>query len=163
MVVKCFELAIMSSSKYQFIDKNCIIKDINSNYLLYRMNGDIIEEINFDYDGNYNIYINKYRLVEGQFELDEELSEVHTIEYQADEDSIDNRGIVFTAFIDDEEYKINADLLGLKDFIQTLAKELSIELDFNREYSIQSFTFEESSINAYNNHLSSMMKELCHI
>ena len=37
MVVKCFELAIMSSSKYQFIDKNCIIKDINSNYLLYRM------------------------------------------------------------------------------------------------------------------------------
>lgn len=155
MVVKCFELAIMSSSKYQFIDKNCIIKDINSNYLLYRMNGDIIEEINFDYDGNYNIYINKYRLVEGQFELDEELSEVHTIEYQADADFIDNRGIVFTVFIDDEEYKINADLLGLKDFIQTLAKELSIELDFNREYSIQSFTFEESSINAYNNHLSS--------
>ncbi|MDD7607757.1 MAG: DUF2357 domain-containing protein [Candidatus Enterosoma sp.] len=155
MVFKCFELAIMSSSKYQFIDKNCIIKDINSNYLLYRMNGDIIEEINFDYDGNYNIYINKYRLVEGQFKLDEELSEIHTIEYQAEADSIDNRGIIFTAFIDDEEYKINADLLGLKDFIQTLAKELSIELDFNREYSIQSFTFEESSINAYNNHLSS--------
>lgn len=155
MVVKCFELAIMSSSKYQFIDKNCIIKDINSNYLLYRMNGDIIEEINFDYDGNYNIYINKYRLVEGQFELDEELSEIHTIEYQADADSIDNRGIAFTAFIDDEEHEFNADLLGLKDFIQTLAKELSIELDFNREYSIQSFTFEESSINAYNNHLSS--------
>lgn len=155
MVVKCFELAIMSSSKYQFIDKNCVIKDINSNYLLYRMNGDIIEEINFDYDGNYNIYINKYRLVEGQFELDEELSEIHTIEYQADADSIDNRGIAFTAFIDDEEHEFNADLLGLKDFIQTLAKELSIELDFNREYSIQSFTFEESSINAYNNHLSS--------
>lgn len=155
MVVKCFELAIMSSSKYQFIDKNCIIKDINSNYLLYRMNGDIIEEINFDYDGNYNIYINKYRLVEGQFELDEELSEIHTIEYQVDEDCIDNRGIAFTAFIDDEEHEFNADLLGLKDFIQTLAKKLSIELDFNREYSIQSFTFEESSINAYNNHLSS--------
>lgn len=160
MVVKCFELAIMSSSKYQFIDKNCIIKDINSNYLLYRMNGDIIEEINFDYDGNYNIYINKYRLVEGQFELDEELSEIHTIEFQPDADSIDNRGIVFTAFIDDEEYKITADLLGLKDFIQTLAKELSIELDFNREYSIQSFTFEESSINAYNNHLSSNNKRI---
>ena len=38
------------------------------------MNGDIIEEINFDYDGNYNIYINKYRLVEGQFKLDEEFN-----------------------------------------------------------------------------------------
>ena len=163
MLIKCFELAIMASSKYQFIDKNCIIKDENdgkSNYLLYQIGNDIISEINFDYDGNYIVNVNKYNLIDGQFELNEELSEEHIVEFQKEDDITDNRGTCFTAFIDDEEYKFNADLLGLKEFIHTLEKELSLDIDLKRDYSIQSFTFEESSINAYNNHLSSNERSL---
>ena len=85
--------------------------------------------------GNYSNSINSY--VIGQCIG---YAEDSGLDGKADYDEMSHK------IIDDEEYEFNADLLGLKEFIQTLAKELSIELDFNRDYSVQSFTFEESSI-----------------
>ena len=151
VVIKCLELAIMSSSQYEFVDKNCIINNTDSNYLIYQIDKEYIREIAFDYDGSYILNVNNYRLVNGQYEFDDITSTSHTIDFQLVEEKNRDRGLAFEVIIDDEMIKCNADLIGTKELIIKLAKILSLELDYSRESVDKVFTYDDASINDYTN------------
>lgn len=153
VIVKCFELSLMASTEYDFVDKNCDINNIESNYLFYKINNHHIDEINFDYDGNFIINMNKYNYNDSKYELDEDKSLSHVLEFEVINSKNDNlHGLACKAILDSEyEFQFTANLYGIKSTINWLASMLKLTINFEKSYSNKQLNFNIASLNAYNN------------
>jgi hypothetical protein len=137
-----------------FMNYYDFIEDMNdssnlSNYVLYSKENDELQELLFD-NNDYKVIANKFNA----FNTIELLSSDEYVLRFEKVESDNTRGLPYTLYINDKMVgKFYADILGFKETLVEILKELNISLLKQKEHIIDKKNYNFISINSFDNRM----------
>lgn len=148
---KLIMLCFINSKEYSVINKQLNLFDDMENCIVYKIDNNIITEIQFDIDTNMAIFVNKYSVVDNTYEKTEEKEYVFDGTFVS-LNNVDGRGLYFELQMDGDKFVSSfADLKGTFEALDRFIEFFNISIKHIVEQKDDKIVPTMASLNSYDN------------